>query len=261
MDSPFYDRAIMGAGFRVRDELSQFFFWLREFETRVGGVDGGARWYTSSALQARVHYSWFEPAVAGVPALCLADLQFLGTANGQGFIEALPNWFSSEHHALEAEVLVIEHPSATLCRWLALSAFEPLRAPGEVAHSWYLRRSPARVGPVAVKRPDEALLGIWLGREQETVEAGSAKDAYEEEETPLASKATSVGSSREAVLTALRNSKGPADGFIVAKAAKVSPLQATRAMEKLVAEGLLVKKDALDGFNDPSATFEARPAA
>ncbi|WP_143044995.1 hypothetical protein [Variovorax sp. YR216] len=73
----------------------------------------------------------------------------------------------------------------------------------------------------------------------------------------MTSKGTFGISSRDAVLAALRNSKGPADGFIVARAAKVSPLQATRAMEKLVAEGLLVKKDALDGFNDPSATFEA----
>ncbi|SEB25383.1 hypothetical protein SAMN05444680_1258 [Variovorax sp. YR216] len=247
----------MGAGLRVRDELSQFFFWLREFETRVRGVGGGARWYTSSGLQARVQYSWFEAAVAGAPALCISNLQFFGANEGQGFIEALSGWFSSDHHALEAEVLVIKHPcGSTLCQWLAPGPFERFRAPGEVNHSWYLKRACVPVEEPAVCLPPyaAALTGIWLGR----VGAGNALgESREEEERQVTSKGTFGISSRDAVLAALRNSKGPADGFIVARAAKVSPLQATRAMEKLVAEGLLVKKDALDGFNDPSATFEA----
>jgi len=256
----------MGAGLRVRDELSQFFFWLREFEMKVQGVDGGARWYTSSGLEARVQYSWFEAAVAGAPTLCISNLHFFRADIGQTFVEALPDWFSSAHHALEAEVLVVERPSSTaLCQWLAASAFERVRGPGELAYSWYFKRTPARTEvPIAVKPPQGTLTGIWLGLEGRNG-TSNAKDAYEEEqeeeeeETQVASKATSGSSSRDAVISALRNSKGPADGFVVAKAARVSPLQATRAMEKLVAEGLLIKKDALDGFNDPSATFEALP--
>ncbi|SEB24414.1 hypothetical protein [Variovorax sp. YR216] len=250
----------MGAGLQVRDELSQSFFWLRQFEMRVRGVDGGARWYTSSELEARIQYSWFEAAVAGSPTLCISNLRFFSTVAGQGFIEALADWFSSAHHALEAEVLVIEHPGgAALCEWLAASAFERSGASGGLAHSWYFKRTPVRIeAPMAAKPPQEALTGIWLGLEG-FVGKSNANDAYEEEETQVASKAALGGSNRDAIMSALRNSKGPADGFVVAKAAKVSPLQATRAMEKMVAEGLLVKKDTLDGFNDPSATFEAMP--
>ena len=55
------------------------------------------------------------------------------------------------------------------------------------------------------------------------------------------------GSTREAVLAALRSSKGVLDGYEVAKAARVSPLQASRALEKLAAEGLALKKDMLMG--------------
>ncbi|MBB3178434.1 hypothetical protein [Variovorax sp. Sphag1AA] len=149
----------------MKDELSQFFFWLREFETKVRGVDGGARWYTSSGLEARIQYSWFEAAVAGSPSVCISNLRFFKAATGQGFIDALADWFSSEHHALEAEALVIEHPSsAALCQWLAASAFEPFRAPGELAHSWYLKRTLARTEERSAAKPThEALTGIWLG--------------------------------------------------------------------------------------------------
>ena len=67
-------------------------------------------------------------------------------------------------------------------------------------------------------------------------------------------------STREAVLAALRNSNGELDGYEVAKAARVSPLQASRALEKLAAEGFALKKDCIDGVSDPSATFESMPA-
>ena len=70
------------------------------------------------------------------------------------------------------------------------------------------------------------------------------------------SKPGANGSTREAVLAALRSSKGVLDGYEVAKAARVSPLQASRALEKLAAEGLAIKKDSIDGLSDPSATFE-----
>lgn len=66
-------------------------------------------------------------------------------------------------------------------------------------------------------------------------------------------------STREAVLEALRRATGPIDGYGIAKAARVSPLQAGRALEKLAADGLAVKEDELDGLSDPSASF--RPVA
>ena len=74
------------------------------------------------------------------------------------------------------------------------------------------------------------------------------------------SKPGANGSTREAVLAAVRSSKGVLDGYEVAKAARVSPLQASRALEKLAAEGLVVKKDSIDGLSDPSATFEPTPS-
>ncbi|MBS0340164.1 MAG: hypothetical protein JSS56_06525 [Proteobacteria bacterium] len=74
------------------------------------------------------------------------------------------------------------------------------------------------------------------------------------------SRPGSNASTREAVLSALRDSKGALDGYEIAKAARVSPLQASRALEKLAADGLAVKRDGIDGLNDPSATFESAPA-
>lgn len=67
-------------------------------------------------------------------------------------------------------------------------------------------------------------------------------------------------STREAVLAALRNSAGSVDGFEIAKMARVTPLQASRALEKLAAEGLATKQDSFDGLSDPSATFARAPA-
>lgn len=72
----------------------------------------------------------------------------------------------------------------------------------------------------------------------------------------MAAKPGANGSTREAVLAALRNSTGPVDGFEVARLARVSPLQASRALEKLAAEGLARKADGVDGLSDPSATFQ-----
>lgn len=74
------------------------------------------------------------------------------------------------------------------------------------------------------------------------------------------SKHGANASTRGAVLAAIRSSKGALDGYEVAKAARVSPLQASRALEKLAAEGLALKKDSIDGLSDPSATFEPMPS-
>lgn len=76
----------------------------------------------------------------------------------------------------------------------------------------------------------------------------------------LVSKAGENGSTREAVLAALMNSNGVVDGYEIAKAARVTPLQASRALEKLSAEGLALKRGMVDGLSDPSATFERIPS-
>ena len=73
------------------------------------------------------------------------------------------------------------------------------------------------------------------------------------------SKTGANRSTREAVLAALGNSKGAVDGYAIAKAARVSPLQASRTLEKLTAEGLARKTDTIDGLSDPSAAFERTP--
>mgnify|MGYP003585722940 FL=1 len=74
------------------------------------------------------------------------------------------------------------------------------------------------------------------------------------------SKPRTNGSTREAILAALRSSKGILSGYDVAKAARVTPIQASRALEKLAAEGLAIKKDSIDGLTDPSATFVPTPS-
>ncbi len=71
----------------------------------------------------------------------------------------------------------------------------------------------------------------------------------------MASRIDTGQSTREAVLIALKGAKGPVDGYAVAKSARVSPQQASRTMEKLVAEGLATKNDDIDGLSDPSATY------
>lgn len=64
-------------------------------------------------------------------------------------------------------------------------------------------------------------------------------------------------STRQATLDSLRAAQGAVDGYGIAKLAKVSPLQASRALERLVFEGLASKQDDVDGLTDPSATFRA----
>lgn len=131
----------MGEEIRVKIEVDHFFEWLREFEQRVQGLGGGGCWYRSAALRMRVQYSWYQAAVAGRPAVCVGDLQFAEASTGQAFVQAVAACFSYGDHELEAETLVVEHPgSASLGRWLANSAFTPVRAPGEPTHSWYLDR-------------------------------------------------------------------------------------------------------------------------
>jgi hypothetical protein len=62
---------------------------------------------------------------------------------------------------------------------------------------------------------------------------------------------------RAAVLAALRTSSEPIDGYAVAKITGVSPLQASRALERLVRDGHALKQDTIDGLLDPSATFQS----
>lgn len=131
----------MSEGLRVRVEVDHFFEWLEEFEQRVQGLGGGGCWYGSAALKTRVRYSWYQAAAPGRPAICFSDLQVTWPLSGQAIVQALATCFSNGHHALEAETLVVEHPSATsMCEWLAVSAFSPILAPGERAQSWYLSR-------------------------------------------------------------------------------------------------------------------------
>jgi len=131
----------MGEGLRVRVEVDHFFEWLQEFEQRVQGLRGGGCWYSSATLRTRVQYSWYQAAAPGRPAICFSDFQITEPADGQAIVQAVASCFSYGHHALEAATLVIEHPNtASMCKWLAASAFSPILAPGEVTQFWHLSR-------------------------------------------------------------------------------------------------------------------------
>ena len=131
----------MSEWLRARVEVDHFFEWLQEFEHRVQGLGGGGCWYSSAALKARVRYSWYQAAAPGRPAICFSDLQVADPLSGQAIVQAVATCFSYGHHALQAETLVVEHPSTTsMCEWLNASAFSPVLAPGEVTQSWYLSR-------------------------------------------------------------------------------------------------------------------------
>lgn len=168
----------MGEGLKVRVEVDHFFEWLQEFEQRVQGLGGGGCSYNSATLQTRVQYSWYQAATAGRPAICFSDLHIPESADGRAIVQAVAACFFYGHHALEAETLIVEHPSsASMCEWLAASAFNPVLAPGEITPSWYLSRGAllpetedqlaiaARTLP-AVSSDDADASGTRLVREQ-----------------------------------------------------------------------------------------------
>jgi len=136
----------MRAELRTKLEVDHLVEWLQEFEQRVQGLRGGGTLYRSAALAARVRYSWYQAAAAGRPAICLTELRFAEPSIGEGILRALARRFFHGQHELVAEFIVMEHPSdVTMCRWLASSAFLPMRAPGEIAQSWYLGREDLHV--------------------------------------------------------------------------------------------------------------------
>ncbi|SFN27145.1 hypothetical protein [Variovorax sp. OV329] len=128
-------------------EVLRLFEWLKHFEAGVPLLDGGGQRYACGLMETRVRYSWFKASTAGLPSLCLSELDLAQPQRGFEFLAQVARHFAGVSHDLQAQVLYVEQPKgAVLCNWLADNGFSLCAAPGEERQSWYLRwpRAPER---------------------------------------------------------------------------------------------------------------------
>lgn len=106
-------------------ELDLYFAWLAQFEAGIPRAHDASRWYTSSALQASMRYSWFKASTPGEPALCLAHIHVSEAARSQGCFARLVERFLAGSDGLQARVLYLENiASPRFEGWLLRAGFQ-----------------------------------------------------------------------------------------------------------------------------------------
>ena len=110
----------------LETELDLCFAWLIQFEAGIPRAhEVASRWYTSSALQAYMRYSWFKASTPGEPALCLAHIHVSEDARGQGNFARLVERFLDGSDGLQARVLYLENVASPRFEgWLLRVGFQ-----------------------------------------------------------------------------------------------------------------------------------------
>ena len=79
---------------------------------------------------------------------------------------------------------------------------------------------------------------------------------------PTSASSQQGPTSRETLLAWFQANAVALSGYDAAKLTRMSPLKASRVLEKLATEGLVAKADSVDGTTDPAAAFRvARPSS